>query len=33
VNSGNWLRGSHYVDIDRGTVTLKRWEPWSGASN
>jgi len=28
VNSGNWLRGRTYVDIDRGTVTLKTWEPW-----
>lgn len=29
VNSGNWLRGSHYVDIDNGVVTLQRWEPWT----
>jgi UDP-2,3-diacylglucosamine pyrophosphatase LpxH len=29
VNSGNWLRGSHYVDVDRGAVTLHRWEPWT----
>lgn len=26
INSGNWLRGSSYVEIDRGTVTLKTWE-------
>jgi len=25
INSGNWLRGENYVEIDRGAVTLKRW--------
>ena len=29
VNSGNWLRGSSYVEIDNGKVELKRWESWS----
>jgi UDP-2,3-diacylglucosamine pyrophosphatase LpxH len=26
VNSGNWLRSSHYVEINEGLVTLRRWE-------
>jgi UDP-2,3-diacylglucosamine pyrophosphatase LpxH len=25
VNCGNWLRGTTYVEIDHGDVTLKRW--------
>lgn len=25
VNSGNWIRDTTYVDIDRGRVTLKSW--------
>ena len=29
VNSGNWLRGSSYVEIDNGKVELKRWESWA----
>ena len=28
VNSGNWLRGSSYVEIDQGKVELKKWETW-----
>ena len=28
VNSGNWLRGSSYVEIDHGKVELKKWESW-----
>lgn len=24
-NSGNWLRGGTYVEIDRGQVSLRRW--------
>jgi UDP-2,3-diacylglucosamine pyrophosphatase LpxH len=28
VNSGNWLRGSSYVEIDNGKVELKKWESW-----
>jgi UDP-2,3-diacylglucosamine pyrophosphatase LpxH len=28
VNSGNWLRGSSYVEIDQGKVELKKWESW-----
>ena len=28
VNSGNWLRGSSYVEIDQGKVQLKKWETW-----
>jgi UDP-2,3-diacylglucosamine pyrophosphatase LpxH len=27
VNTGNWLRGSTYVELDRGAVTLRTWEP------
>jgi UDP-2,3-diacylglucosamine pyrophosphatase LpxH len=30
VNSGNWLRGSSYVEIDNGKVELKLWEAWNG---
>ncbi|MBV9953012.1 MAG: UDP-2,3-diacylglucosamine diphosphatase [Acidimicrobiia bacterium] len=26
VNSGNWLTGSSYVEIDGGEVSLKRWD-------
>jgi hypothetical protein len=26
VNSANWLRGSSYVEIDHGEVTLRRWD-------
>lgn len=26
VNSGTWMQGSTYVQIDRGKVTLKKWE-------
>lgn len=26
VNSGNWLRGKTYVDINHGEVTLESWE-------
>ena len=26
VNCGNWLRGASYVEIDQGTVALKKWE-------
>ena len=26
VNSGNWLQGSSYVEIDNGKVELKKWE-------
>lgn len=26
VNSGNWLRGRTYVEIDRGKLALKTWE-------
>jgi UDP-2,3-diacylglucosamine pyrophosphatase LpxH len=26
VNSGNWLRGRTFVDIDRGDVTLRTWD-------
>ena len=29
INSGNWLRGSTYVEIDNGKVELKRWESWA----
>ena len=25
VNTGNWLRGHSYVDIDHGKIELKRW--------
>ena len=25
-NSGNWLRGHTYIDIDQGKIDLKRWE-------
>lgn len=28
VNSGNWLQGSSYVEIDNGKVELKKWESW-----
>jgi UDP-2,3-diacylglucosamine pyrophosphatase LpxH len=24
-NSGNWLRGGTFVEIDRGQVSLRRW--------
>jgi UDP-2,3-diacylglucosamine pyrophosphatase LpxH len=24
-NSGNWLRGGTYVEIDHGEVSLRRW--------
>lgn len=27
VNSGNWLRGSSYVEIDHGSVALHTWNP------
>jgi len=27
VNCGNWLRGSSYVEIDHGTVSLHAWNP------
>lgn len=27
VNSGNWVRGGSYVEIDNGTVSLKTWSP------
>lgn len=27
INSGNWLRGNSYVDIDRGNVVLRAWRP------
>ncbi|MDQ4143751.1 MAG: UDP-2,3-diacylglucosamine diphosphatase [Actinomycetota bacterium] len=26
INSGNWLQGGTYVEIDNGRVELKRWE-------
>ena len=26
VNSGNWLRGHTYVEIDHGKIDLKTWE-------
>ncbi len=26
VNSGTWMRGQSYVKIDRGVVTLERWD-------
>ncbi len=26
VNSGNWMHGGTYVEIDRGQVTLRRWQ-------
>ena len=26
ANSGNWLRGSTYVEIDRGEVALRTWD-------
>jgi UDP-2,3-diacylglucosamine pyrophosphatase LpxH len=31
VNSGDWLSGQTYVDIDHGAVTLKTWDPVAGA--
>jgi UDP-2,3-diacylglucosamine pyrophosphatase LpxH len=27
ANTGNWLRGSTFVEIDRGDVALRTWEP------
>jgi UDP-2,3-diacylglucosamine pyrophosphatase LpxH len=30
VNSGDWLRGQTYADIDHGDVTLKTWDPAAG---
>ncbi len=29
VNSGNWLQGSSYVEIDQGKVELKKWISWN----
>ena len=26
VNSGNWLRGHTYVEIDHGKIDLKSWD-------
>ena len=26
ANAGNWLRGSTFIDIDHGKVTLQRWD-------
>jgi UDP-2,3-diacylglucosamine pyrophosphatase LpxH len=25
LNCGNWVRGGSFVEIDRGTVNLRRW--------
>lgn len=27
INSGSWVRGSNYVEIDHGSVRLKQWLP------
>jgi len=32
INSGNWLRGHTYVDIDHGELTLKTWNPPVGVA-
>ena len=32
VNAGNWLRGSTFVDIDHGEVSLRTWSVTEGAS-
>jgi UDP-2,3-diacylglucosamine pyrophosphatase LpxH len=29
INSGNWLSGRTFVDIDRGQLTLRTWEAWN----
>jgi UDP-2,3-diacylglucosamine pyrophosphatase LpxH len=29
LNSGNWMHGGTYVEIDRGQLTLQRWDPAS----
>lgn len=26
INGGNWVKGGTYVEIDRGVLSLKRWE-------
>jgi UDP-2,3-diacylglucosamine pyrophosphatase LpxH len=31
VNAGNWMKGSTYVDIDRGEVQLRTWHPVASA--
>ncbi len=31
VNSGNWLQGNWYVDIEAGQVSLRRWDARRGA--
>ena len=31
MNSGNWLQGSSYVEIDNGKVELKKWESWNAS--
>ncbi len=31
VNSGNWLQGSSYVEIDQGKVELKKWISWNAS--